>query len=494
MLWVRDARRLFTKLVRDAQRKFEVVSFGAYPQRSILDDVLLGCSKRLVFAYNISDWSFGQNHTRFCPEAGRGKRLKKFALGCITVYILYGLAMAWYLFVGADPGVPAEYFGTAADPGMFMNERQLELTHEYSRIQNWLYFLSIPLEWGIYLFVLIFGVSRWMRNRSEDITRFSFLHTAFYVFLLSLIAFLVKLPFGWLSHKVSISYGISTQNFSGWMRDHIISFWIGFLITFLTIWVIYALMRRTKRWWLYAWLLSIPFTLFMMYIQPVVIDPLYNDFYTLQDEELRTDILHLAEQADVPAEDVYEVNMSEKTNALNAYVNGIGSNLRIVLWDTTLKQLQDDEVLFVMAHEIGHYVMNHLIWSVVGSIFLSLAGIYLGARLLQWAVRRWGGKWGIDSMTDIASIPVLLLIFSVLTFAVSPLEMAVSRHYEHQADAYAIEMTGDKEAAIESFQTMTATSLSEVNPPALVKFFSYGHPTMMERILFLQNYQDRADP
>ncbi|WP_249712589.1 M48 family metalloprotease, partial [Bacillus cereus] len=110
---------------------------------------------------------------------------------------------------------------------------------------------------------------------------------------------------------------------------------------------------------LYAWLLTIPFTIFVMIIQPVVIDPLYNDFYPLKNKELETKILSIAEQANIPAEHVYEVNMAQKTNSLNAYVTGIGSNSRIVLWDTTLNRLTDNEILVIMAHEMGHYEEKH---------------------------------------------------------------------------------------------------------------------------------------
>src|SRR5699024_6412538 len=144
---------------------------------------------------------------------------------------------------------------------------------------------------------------------------------------------------------------------------------------------------------------------------------LYNDFYRLQDEELKTKILDLASTADIPAHDVYVVNKSEETNALNAYVNGVGSNLRIVLWDTTLQTLDDDEILFVMAHEMGHYVKRHLMWSVIGSIIMSLVGLFLVSRLLAWSVARWGSQLGIRSPSSLASLPLLLLIISVLTFA-----------------------------------------------------------------------------
>lgn len=397
--------------------------------------------------------------------------------------------MAYYLFIGANDTLPQAYQGTAADPKLFMTAEEQLLSGEYSQLRNLLFFLSIPFEWFIYLFVLGFGLSTYFRRVSEETTRFFFLQTALYVLLLSLVSSLLAFPLSLISRKVSLAYGISTQSFSSWMRDYTIDFWFGWLILTLTVWVIYVFMRRNKkRWWFHVWLVSIPFTIFLTFIQPVVIDPLYNDFYSLQDKELEKQILALADRADIPADDVYEVNMSEKTNALNAYVTGIGSNLRIVLWDTTLNKLQDNEVLFVMAHEIGHYVMNHLYWNVAASIVLTFFGLFIGAKLFGCATRKFGERLSIKGNKDLAALPILLLIFSMLSFAVSPAVNAVSRYNELQADTYAIEMTEDKQAAIQAFQKMTAIGLSEVNPPRLVKWFRYGHPTMLERLIFLETY------
>ena len=128
----------------------------------------------------------------------------------------------------------------------------------------------------------------------------------------------------------------------------------------------------------------------LTFIQPVVIDPLYNDFSTLKNKELETKILAMADKADIPAKHVYEVNMSEKTNALNAYVTGIGPNARIVMWDTTLKQLKDKEILFIMAHEMGHYVMKHIYWGVASYVLLSFIGMYLISRIINMCIRKWG--------------------------------------------------------------------------------------------------------
>lgn len=417
------------------------------------------------------------------------KRTKWFFM-LLGGYIIYGMVIAYYLFVGADETIPLAFEGTTADPRLFMTEQEQLLSTEYSRLRNLIFFLAIPYDWLIYFVVMVFGVSLYFRRISEGTTRFFFLQTGLYTFLLTLFSALIAFPLSLISRQAAIVYGISTQSFQNWMRDYVIDFWIGWVLMAVMVWVMYLFMKRSrKRWWLYVWLLSIPFTIFLMFIKPVVIDPLYNEFDSLQDKQLEAQILALAEEADIPADRVYEVNMSEKTKALNAYVTGIGSNLRIVLWDTTLQQLEPEETLFVMAHEMGHYVKHHLYLNVLGSIVLSFFGLFFGAKLFEFGIRKFGKRFGINRTTDLASLPVLLLIFSFLSFTISPVENAVSRYHERDADLYAIELTEDKQAAIQAFQKLTVAGLSEVNPPKIVKWLRYGHPTMLERLIFLETYE-----
>ncbi|UOR10803.1 M48 family metallopeptidase [Halobacillus amylolyticus] len=414
---------------------------------------------------------------------------KRFVLWTVILFPIYAYLVYLYLFHWTGTGVPASYQGTAADPATFMTAKELELSQDFSRYKDFLFFVGLPLEGLIYLGVLIFGVSPIFKQFGERLSRFSFVKIPIYVLLLSAFTWILTFPIYYAERMLSVAYGISTQSFSSWMRDELLGFWIGVLIMSVLITVLYWLMKRfTKRWWLYAWILLIPFLIFMMYIQPVVIDPLYNDFSELDDPVLQEKILNMADEADIPAERVYEVDMSEKTNAMNAYVNGIGSNLRIVLWDTTLNHLKDREVLFIMAHEIGHYVMNHLYYNLAGVIISSLVGLYLAYRLLHMVIRKWGSSWGVKNVADISSLPALFIILSLLSFAASPIELAISRDAEKAADMYAIEMTEDKEAAVGAFQELTVNGLTDVNPPALVKFFRYGHPTMMERILMLKEH------
>ena len=416
--------------------------------------------------------------------------VRKMGVYAVLAFCLYGLFIYWYLFHFADTSLPFEFQGSKADPSTFLNGRELDLSEEYSKIRNLLFFLSTPFEWLFYFLILLFGFSKAFKRWADQSAKYKVLRMPIYLIWLSFFAFVATFPLNYISYSLSRTYHISTQTFASWMKDELIDFWLNYGTWLIIVPVLYWLMKRSqKRWWLYGWLLSVPFTLFMMFLQPVVIDPLYNDFYPLKNKELETKILVLAEKADIPAQHVFEVNMADKTNALNAYVSGIGSNARIVLWDTTLNRLNDDQILFIMAHEICHYVEKHIYFGIAGYLLLSLLGLYLTYKIMNWAVRKWGKELKIDDVRDIRSLPLFFMILSLLLFSASPLTNLASRYEETRADKYAIEMTKNPEAAISSFQELTRSGLSEVNPPLLVKIFRYTHPSMLDRISMLEQYE-----
>lgn len=415
--------------------------------------------------------------------------MRKFYIFFTIALLAYIVGITFYLLFSPS-SLPIDWKGTAADPATFMTAEQLEKSFSYSRIRNVIAFIDGPLEWGIYLLVLGVGLSAAFRNWVQPM-RWSLLKIFFFLLLLSLATTTLHFPLDYYVFQLKHQYGISSQPFGDWMGDLIKSFWVSLVMMTPIIWLLYFILRKSpKRWWLWLWGVSIPITLFFMYIQPIVLDPIYNDFYPLKDQELKTEILAMAEKANIPTDQVYEVDMSKKTNALNAYVNGIGSNTRIVLWDTTLEKLKKDEVLFIMAHEMGHYALHHMTWLFIGSVFSLFIVLYLLSLTLRWVIARCGRFWRINGSGDLASLPVILLILSVISFVSTPIQNAVSRHYEHAADEYAMNMMHNKDTAVRTFQRLAVEGLSEVNPPGLVKFMVYTHPTLYERILFVQEFKD----
>ncbi|TYS15891.1 M48 family metallopeptidase [Rossellomorea vietnamensis] len=417
--------------------------------------------------------------------------MRKWAFRAVLLYLLLGIFFYVYLYFLADSSLPDVYKGSSADPETFMNGRELMLSEEYSKIKNLLFFLSTPYEWLFYFLILILGVSKAFQRWSQSTSKYKILQTGIYLFWLSLLSNVVIFPFQYISYRISRDYAISTQTFSEWMKDELTDFWVNYLTMFIIVSVLYWLIRKfPKRWWLAAWALSVPFSIFMMFIQPVLIDPLYNDFTPLKDKVLEEKILDIADRANIPADHVYEVDMSSKTNSLNAYVTGVGSNSRIVLWDTTINKLSEREILFVMAHEMAHYVEKHIYIGIALYLTFSFFGLWIAAKLMNFIVGRHGDKVKVERVSSLSSLPLFLVITSMLMFTISPFSNYISRYQETRADRYAIEMTGDKEAAISSFQELSRVGLSQVNPPLLVKVFRYGHPTMLERLIMLEEYEE----
>lgn len=397
-------------------------------------------------------------------------------------FLLYASFMALYLWLTMENTVPGPYRGSPADPATFMDARELRISETYSAQRNWLFFIAYPWEWGIYVILLFGGWARRWEERLEKRVRYFALRVALYAAAVNAVSFLTFLPVRYIGYRLSKENGISTQAWDSWLRDKAVSFGMDTLIlaavTAAALWLI----RRGGRWWLKLWLLSVPFILFMMYIQPVVIDPLYNQFNRLSDPVLERNILELADRAGVPADRVYEADMSRKTNALNAYVNGIGGSLRIVLWDT-LFRMEKPEILLIVAHEIGHYVMHHLEWSAAGAVASSFFLLWAGNGLLRKMIDRWGGRWGVRSPGQPAALPAMLLLVSVISFLTLPVSNSISRQAERSADRYALELIGSSAGAVSMNQKLAKATYDDVDPPLLVKLFRSTHPSAMERIL-----------
>ncbi|UKS25208.1 M48 family metallopeptidase [Paenibacillus sp. HWE-109] len=413
--------------------------------------------------------------------------MKRLYVGIIGVFGVYVLTFVVYLLKGDLFHIPHEMVGTLADPHTFMTNEEIAKAESLSRIRSLAYFVSSPLQIGLTLVLL--GAAVRFRNGVEKLFRASFLQMAAFVLLFSLLLDVLFLPVDIFLYRIDRAYGISTETLAIFWSDQGKDFVVNLLGTIVMAAIFRWLLRRSpRRWWIWFWFISIPMILFITFIQPVVLDPLYNDFQPLQNQALKQQILHLAAQSHIPADQVYQVNMSERTSAINAYVNGIGGNARIVLWDTMLQKLQPDEILTVMAHEMGHYVERHIYLGILYGIALSFVGFWLASLAYRFFVRRWGSVWGIKGEQDLAALPVLLLIVTLMSFISAPAQNAFSRVIEHRADVYSMRMTGDGSAAIRAFQQIAKVNLSPVTQPKLVQWFRGSHPTIMERIRYFEQF------
>jgi Zn-dependent protease with chaperone function len=297
-----------------------------------------------------------------------------------------------------------------------------------------------------------------------------------------------------------VSYGLSVESWGAWFWDRAKLELVTLLLLVPLLWGFYGLIRRSPaRWWIYAWLWTLPLLGLMVFLAPVVLDPLFSHFEPL--EKTRPELVSAIEQVaergglGIPRSRIFAMNASEKFTTYNAYVTGIAATKRIVVWDTTARDLTVPQVLFIFGHEMGHYVLDHVYKGMALAAALLLAALALAKLIADRLLAR--RRWGIRGLADWASLPLLMLIFAVLSFLGEPLANGFSRHLEHQADIYGLEVThgivpNAPQTAARDFQLLGEKSLSYPYPNRLLVFWSYDHPPIAERLGFALDYDPWA--
>jgi len=305
------------------------------------------------------------------------------------------------------------------------------------------------------------------------------------------IEYLASIPFDLATQfGVEKRFGFSTITVKTWVRDQITSLLLmGVLGVLLGGGLLLLIDRIGRWWWAPAWGLLALFQLLMTFIAPVLIMPLFNKFEPLEDEELREEILALANEAHFPLEGVYQVDASRRSTHSNAYFTGLGKTRRIALFDTLIEQHSREEILAVLAHEIGHWVKHHVIWSMVGSILGSGAALYMAALLLRvpWVYQAVGAgdlyaRLGPTGPVVAIGLFVIGILVSPLALIVSPLTSWFSRRNEYQADAYSLQLYPHPTALENALIGLSEKNLSNLFPHPLVVVFGYSHPPLIQRV------------
>ena len=346
--------------------------------------------------------------------------------------------------------------------------------------------------WGFFVpgLILFTGFSAKLRGWAKYRGKYWYPTLVIYFVLFTLVTSVLDLPLEYYATFVRPhDYGLSSQLFGKWLQDELIGLALGLVLGALVLWIPYLLLKKSpRRWWFYTWLASIPVMVFLAFVEPIWVEPLFNHFGPMQDKALETQILDLAHRAGIEGAHVYEVNKSVDTNELNAYATGIGGTKRIVLWDTIIKQFTPDELLMVMGHEMGHYVLDH-VWK--GLAFFSgllLLGLWLVHRTAGWVLRHFAEMTGVRELSDVASMPLLILLFGVFAFIFQPFGNAFSRHLEHEADRFGLEITHLNHACGTAFAKFVQHDLSYPTPGPLYVLFRSDHPSAAARIEFCNDY------
>jgi STE24 endopeptidase len=378
--------------------------------------------------------------------------------------------------------------------------------HQKAHRRNRIHF-RLALVGVVYGIVVLWLILRWklapkFRNWSEAFSSKSLLQSAVFSPLLLLTIAILTLPLDIYGEWVEKQYGISIQGWGSWSWDWAKAQLISFVIGTILIWLLYVVIRRSsRRWWFYFWLISLPIGVFLVFLQPLVIDPMFHKFEPLQqkDPALTASLEQMEQRAgqNIPPERMFWMGAGEKTTSLNAYVTGIGASKRIVVWDNTIAKMNTPQIVYVAGHEMGHYVLKHIPKGLAFFAVLFLIAHYLEYRSVGWVLARWSGNWEIRGLEDWASLPVLLLLLSVFSFVGNPVGSAVSRYFEHQADQYGLEVThgltaDSGQVAAQAFQILGEVGLSDPDPHPVNVFLFYDHPPISDRVQFCLTYDPWA--
>ncbi len=285
------------------------------------------------------------------------------------------------------------------------------------------------------------------------------------------------------------AFELSNQTLGKWAADSVKSLLVACIALPLGALVPYALLRASpRRWWLWCAGAALPLLVFIYLVAPIWISPLFNHYGPLKDKTLEASILAEAQRAGIEGTRVFEVNKSVDTKAISAYVTGLGASKRVVLFDTILEKLEPDEILFVVGHELGHYVLRHVLLGLFASWLLIGVSLYVVHRLAGQLIARYRERFGFDRLDDPASVPLFILLFSIVSFVAQPLFLAGGRHLEHEADRFGLELTRSNHAAATAFVKLQQENLGVPRPGWFYTLFRGSHPSLADRIEFANEY------
>lgn len=307
-----------------------------------------------------------------------------------------------------------------------------------------------------------------------------------FMLLLQYAQTVLGIPFSlYRNFRIESKYGFNTMTLRLWLTDLLKSLAIGTVITVIVVLAVLAIVQASPVWWwFWVWLFLLGFGIFMMYIAPYVIEPLFFKFKPLTVEGLEERIKAVMEKAGLKVSRVFQVDASRRSRHSNAYFTGIGKVKRIVLFDTLLEQMTQDEIIAVLAHEVGHWKKKHVLKRIVMTEAMAFAGLFIASRLVQGDTLP--NLLGMAGLSFFGKLVVLGFLSSLVLFPLTPLFSALSRRDERESDRFAQELTGMPEAMASALVKLARENLSNLHPHPLFAKFYYSHPPVVDRIRHLR--------
>jgi len=366
---------------------------------------------------------------------------------------------------------------------------QREKSDAYFEGGYWLILWTFLLSAAISVFLLASRLSARLRDFSERVTNIKNFQIACYAIPYLLFIYALSFPLNLYENFFrEHQYGLATQSFAPWFREQLLGLALALVGGTLLVVVLYAVFRRAPRtWWLWGAIVMIIYSGTLVLIAPVYIEPLFNTYKPLTDPKIRNPILAMARANEIPVKQVFEVDASRQTTRVSANVSGLLGTTRVALNDNLLKQCTLPELRAVMAHEMGHYVLNHGAKLVTYFGILILIGFALTRILFDAAVTRWGHKWRVRGIADPGGLPLLALIFSILVFFATPVLNTIVRITEREADAFGINTSREPDGMAKVALKLGA--YRKLDPAPLEEFIFFDHPSGRARIRMAMDWK-----
>jgi STE24 endopeptidase len=387
--------------------------------------------------------------------------------------------------VHATPAAAGELSDPAAATKAWLDTVPLEKrarSDAYFEGRYWLILWNFLLGAAIMLVLLVTGISVRLRNFAERTTRSRWLQSLLYAAPFLLIVMLATFPLTIYQDFIrDHAYGLSTQTFSSWLGDQVKLAAVAFVVLTIMTMILYAVFRRAPRtWWLWGAGVVTLFSIIGTMIAPVYIAPLVNQYKLVADPAIRDPILRMARANQIPVDQVYEFDASRQTNRISANVSGLLGTTRISLNDNLLTQCTLPEIRLVMAHEMGHYVLNHSLGLVIFSGIITLLTFAIARWGFDAVLRGWGSRWQLRDIADPAALPVLVLIVLVVSFLLTPINNSLIRTIEGEADAFAINAARESDGMAKV--ALKLGSYRKLDPGSVEEFIFFDHPSGRARI------------
>jgi STE24 endopeptidase len=347
----------------------------------------------------------------------------------------------------------------------------------------WLILWDFLYGAAICLLLLNLRWSAAMRNLAERITRFKPLQTFLYWTEYSVVTFILGAPLAiYEGYTRERQYGLATQTFGPWAWDQTKDLMIGIVLGGLLVMLLFGIVRRLPRtWWLWGAIVSMLFLIFTILISPVYLQPMFNKITRLNDPKVTQPILRMARANAIDVKDVYQIDASRQTTRMSANVSGFGQTMRITLNDNLLRRGSPEEIKAVMGHEMGHYVLNHIYRDLLlFAPIMIVVGFGLLKWSLDWSLKRWGRKWQIRGIGDVAIVPLVVLILSIFGFVATPIFNTQTRTEEREADMYGLNASRQPDGVAQG--AIHLGEYRKMRPGPVEEFIFFDHPSGYSRI------------